>query len=304
MHNARSLMNLSIVMSSSLFCLTLSPETASAQVSCGGAGELRAVLTERYPPATRAWSKCRDDMIRQPPVSGRRQPVLRGTKSLGTCVGPTSCGGRMSGRAASPRRATTRNPIPFSGGCRLRLDLQRPRRIDRGRRRLRGVRACAGQQPLSASSRTACAGRAGRRACARAGQRPWTPAGCPGGMLSPDALGICRSCGAQGQPTCALGMCAPGLHPEVHRTKRARAQASSRRRRSRIATAPAICTEPRFASQPVNGYADLHLHMFSNLAFGGLRSGATPSTSGAASARRLRADRSRSGPPIVSSTVT
>ena len=124
MHNARSLM-LSIVMSV-LFCLTLSPGTASAQVSCGGAGAgvlpdgAHTILQQRAGRSVGMYD-------RQLPVPGRRQPVLRhqvvghlcradllrGKDERACCITETRYGAIRSRSAAD---ASTTRPTAASQG--------------------------------------------------------------------------------------------------------------------------------------------------------------------------------------------
>ena len=273
MPNARSLM-LSIVMSV-LFCLTLSSGTASAQVSCGGAGERACCLTERIPSCnsglvevsgcTTGSCQCQDGVS-----------LFFGTKSSGTCVGPTSCGGQDERACCITETRYDSNPIPFSGGCKYNSTYSGLAGLTEVAGVPSGVSAlCGGSNPFQIQSNGMCrtCGTEGVRACKVNGVD--TCQAVVGGMLSPDGLGICRSCGAQGQPTCALGMCAPGLHPKFIDETGA-AELVGQCTPDRVVPEPGCnCTgdrtEPRFASQPVNGYADLHLHMFSNLAFGGLK---------------------------------
>ncbi len=127
---------------------------------------------------------------------------------------------------------------------------------------------CGGDNPLALSSNGRClrCGSEGAQICA--GDNVAAHERCQLGLTN-DGFGFCTPCGGgQGSRICEATiegewLCDPGFHPD-----------------GGFCVADATIAEPDCdcepestsgdSTQPVRGYADLHLHLFANLAFGGM----------------------------------
>jgi len=185
------------------------------------------------------------------------------------CYTPRSCGGEGE-RACCGITGETQwheNPIPLSAGC-----FGGPGGGVNNLVELAGnaphPAVCGGDNPLALKSNGRCVacGSEGARICVGSNVAAQERCG-PG--LTDDGFGFCTPCGGgEGERVCAATaegewLCDPGLHPDFG-----------------ICVADATIPEPDCncepgsttgdADAPVRGYADLHLHLFSNLAFGGM----------------------------------
>lgn len=249
-------------------CLALAPARAAAATPCGEAGQRGCCLasTERLSSgACTAGTAELDGCSGDCRCGGSGLAVFLGLSSSSRCEAVSACGGPGERACCLTETRWDANPIPLSGGCRFDPQYSGANGLTEIAGGSGQGQLCGGSNPLGFRSNGTCVGcgTEGAHACVGVAAADE----CRDG-LTKDALGFCASCGREGQPVCdaasASPSCAPAFHPD-----------------GGLCTADRVIAEPdcncdastRAASpvtQPVNGFADLHLHMFSNLAFGGL----------------------------------
>jgi microsomal dipeptidase-like Zn-dependent dipeptidase len=251
-----------------LLWLALPASIVQAATACGGDGQRGCCVasTERLSSGAclsgnAEVSGCTGDCA----CGGSGVAPFLGALSGSHCEAVSACGGPGERACCITETRWDANPIPASGGC--RYDDQYSGIA--GLAEIAGGSGqgalCGGANPLGFRSNGTCVacGTEGSHACVG------VPAAdeCRDGLTS-DGAGFCTSCGREGQPICdvasASPTCGPGFHPDGGACTADRV----------IAEPDCDCDSstraPNPADQPVNGFADLHLHMFSNLAFGGL----------------------------------
>lgn len=246
----------------------VSPAPAKAASACGGQGQRGCCVLSSERLSTGACysgytevSGCSGDCL----CGGSGVAVFFGASSSSHCEAVTACGGPGERACCITETRWDNNPIPASGGC----------RYDSATSGINGLteiaggsgqgQLCGGSNPLGIRSNGTCTqcGTEGAHACVGV-----AAANECGAELTKDVLGFCTSCGREGQPICDITSpsptCAPGFHPDTGVCRADRT----------VAEPDCNCNissrTPNPVTQPVRGYADLHLHMFSNLAFGGL----------------------------------
>ena len=253
-----------------LICLgfLLLPSPASAQEPCGGPGQRGCCVgsTERL-----ATGACSAGLVEAAGCTagncacgGSGISVFLGLSSSSMCEAVSTCGGPGQRACCITETRWDNNPIPASGGCRYDANTTGINGLTEVAGGPGAGLLCGGSNPFGIRSNGTCqvCGTEGAQACVNvpADQR------CQTAGLTPDLFGICRTCGGDGQSLCGTFptyLCAPGFHPDggVCRADRV------------IAEPDCNCTPVPPAATPaapIRGYADLHLHMFANLAFGGL----------------------------------
>jgi microsomal dipeptidase-like Zn-dependent dipeptidase len=248
----------------SILAITAAPVQAS---SCGGAGERACCVasTERVnnlacDSGTIEISGCKGDCK----CGGTGAAPFFGTSSSSSCAAVTQCGGAGQ-RACCLLERQYNNPIPFSAGCEGTqsggltnlTEIARPGGVAGG--------YCGSPNLFETRSNGIClsCGSDGARECVGTGVTIENK--CQSGLSS--VAGWCQQCGGVNQQICEVdSMCGRGLHPDfglcVRDTVIEEPDCNCT-----VAPEDALNTDP---ATPVVGYADLHLHLFSNLAFGGL----------------------------------
>jgi len=245
-----------------------------AATACGGDGERGCCVASTERLSTGA---CVAGAIEVPgcvgdcACGGSGLAVFFGSSSSGSCEVPASCGedGERACCLTVGEPSWDDNPIPLSRGC--------SGTPDGGTLNLTEVAGdvpepgvCGGANPFGWSSNGHCevCGSDGAHACVGGDTTAQTEC-LPG--LSKDAFDYCAVCGGEGQQLCAEQMCNPGYHQAFDLFDPQLVVCSADRT---IAEPDCDCTPDALPTpdpqQPVVGYADLHLHMFSNLAFGGM----------------------------------
>jgi microsomal dipeptidase-like Zn-dependent dipeptidase len=238
--------------------LLLSPDVTAAS-ECGSAGQ-RACCIESTERLTEGTGGCRVGLAEVTGCSGDcacgglgLAPTF-GFRSSSQCVGVTECGGEFERACCTTETRNDDNPVPLSAGCNDYLT-EVPFGLYSGPDV--GSRLCGNTAllwfsngacvPCGTDRAQACSDEDGNRYC-----------------RSDDLIevgGICYACGAAGQGFCGDGMCNESRHPD-----------------GQSCAPDTAIDEPNCNCAPeappegaaVNGYADLHLHMFANLGFGGL----------------------------------
>jgi microsomal dipeptidase-like Zn-dependent dipeptidase len=248
---------------SALLMLLAAP--AAAQEPCGGVGQRGCCVgsTERL-----STGACAADLVE---VSGCTSgncacggsgiSVFLGLSSSSRCEAVSACGGPGQRACCITETRWDNNPIPASGGCQFDAVYSGIAGLTEVAGGAGAGVLCGGNNPFGLRSNGTCVtcGTDGAQKCAGVDAADACKAG-----LTPDAFGFCTSCGRDGQPLCEPdSLCAPGFHPNGGVCRQDRV----------IAEPDCNCTPESAAGNPaapVKGYADLHLHMFGNLAFGGL----------------------------------
>lgn len=260
-------------LSVSLFLSILVCPIAAAATSCGGDGE-RACCVASDERVTA--NGCNAGNIEQPkcgPDTGQSDckcggsglAVFFGSSSSSHCAAVAHCGENGERACCLSDDRFPDNPIPLSAGCRGTADggVANLTEIAGG---VPGTGVCGGSNLLGLKSNGHCVpcGTEGAHACVGGGI-PDTEGCGPG--LSKGAFGLCSACGGDGQQLCRADvedfMCNPGFHPAAGVCREDR----------KIAEPDCNCDAVPPAGDPaapVRGYADLHLHMFANLGFGGV----------------------------------
>jgi microsomal dipeptidase-like Zn-dependent dipeptidase len=254
------------------------PIGAAAASPCGGDGERGCCVlsTERL-----STGGCESGAVELPgcgsdqgdcKCGGSGLAVLLDFSSSGHCVKPTACGGLDQRACCTIEPRYPQNPIPLSAGC--------SGTADGGIANLTEVAVdissdpdfyvCGGDNPLGTKSNGLCkpCGSDGAKQCFSQSNEG---IGCNSG-LTPDFFGFCTTCGGENQPPCdglqfgtpTVFLCNPGLHPDGGVCVK---DGTIEEPGCNCAVASSPAGDPAL---PVNGYADLHLHMFANLGFGGL----------------------------------
>ncbi len=248
--------------------LTLLPSPAAAQTACGGPGQRGCCVASTERLSTGA---CSSGLVEVAgwtgncACGGSGLAVFFGSSSSSTCQAVSSCGGPGERACCITETRWDTNPIPASGGCRFDAAYTGVNGLTEVAGGSGAGILCGGSNPFGLRSNGTCqtCGTEGAHSCVGVPLEQ----GCQGGLT--DVLGFCRTCGGEGQPLCGdwpTYTCAPGFHPDGGSCKADRV----------IAEPDCNCTPELPASPtpdptaPVHGYADLHLHMFANLAFGGL----------------------------------
>jgi microsomal dipeptidase-like Zn-dependent dipeptidase len=251
-----------------LLWVALPAPLAGAATACGGDGQRGCCLasTERLSSgACHAGNAEVDGCTGDCACGGSGMAPFLGLSSSSHCEAVSACGGAGERACCITETRWDTNPIPASGGCRYDGEYAGTSGLAEIAGGSGQGQLCGGTNPLGFRSNGTCVlcGTEGSHACVG------VPVAdeCRDG-LTKDAFGFCASCGREGQPVCdvasASPTCALAFHPDggvciADRT---------------IAEPDCDCDTstraPNPPTLPVNGFADLHLHMFSNLAFGGL----------------------------------
>jgi microsomal dipeptidase-like Zn-dependent dipeptidase len=248
---------------------------AAAATACGGNGQRACCFasTER----DNAGGACAGSAVEVPgcgsatgqsdcTCGGSGLAVFFGSSSSSHCQVPVACGQAGQRACCITETRYPNNPIPLSAGCfgTSNGGLNNLTEVAGG---VPKPAVCGGDNPFGLLSNGHCVacGTEGAHACVgdsvSAGQR------CNPGLVE-DAFGFCASCGGDGQLVCrSTGaedwMCNRGFHPSFGVCVK-----------DRVIAEPDCDCQPLPPSGnpalPVRGYADLHLHMFANLGFGGL----------------------------------
>jgi len=262
------------------FCLGLAfglvPLDALAATPCGGDGQRACCVasTER----DNLGGACASGAIEQSgcgagygqtdcTCGGSGLAVFFGSSSSSHCVVPAPCGQAGQRACCITETRWDDNPIPASGGC----EGAPGGGINNLTEVAGGVpepAVCGGTNWFGVRSNGRCVpcGTEGAHACV--GDSVAADARCQPGLVE-DVFGYCTSCGGEGQLICRSTdtpedwMCNRGFHPDLGKCVKDQT----------IAEPECDCdavTQVQDPALPVNGYADLHLHMFANLGFGGL----------------------------------
>ena len=248
--------------------LMLLPSPAEAQTACGGAGQRGCCVASTERLSTGA---CSSGLVEVSGCTGNCScggsglAVFFGSSSSSTCQAVSACGGPGQRACCITETRWNDNPIPASGGCQYDSTYTGVTGLTEVAGGSGAGILCGGSNPFGLRSNGTCetCGTEGAHSCVGVPSEQR----CKAGLT--DVLGFCRTCGGEGQPLCGLAptyTCAPGFHPDGGLCRADHV----------IAEPDCNCTPEQPASPapdataPVNGYADLHLHMFANLAFGGL----------------------------------
>lgn len=240
--------------------------TQAQASSCGGAGQRACCVAS----TERSNGACHNGNAEIPGCSGDCKcggsglAPFFGSSSSSSCEAVTPCGhdGERACCITVGEDRWNDNPVNLSGGC-----FGTP---DGGVNNLTEVALaggvtggyCGGDNPFGWRSNGTCVlcGSEGARECAGVDNADK----CQDGLAS--VGGWCQSCGGDGQQQCHGNdyMCGVGLHPNglLCRPDTVIAEPDCN-----CIVGDTLSVDPL---DPVVGYADMHLHLFSNLAFGGL----------------------------------
>ncbi len=269
--------------------LMLFASPAEAQEACGGPGQRGCCVgsTERL-----STGACSAGLVEKSGCTagncacgGSGISVFLGLSSSSMCVAVNACGGPGQRACCITETRWNDNPLPASGGCQYDDTYKDATGLTEVAGGDGAGQLCGGSNPFGLRSNGTCqaCGTNGAFKCINVPEAE----ACGAGM-SPDLFGYCTNCGREGQMLCQPNfLCAPGFV-----AGRALGRVSCTAERV-IAEPDCNCSSTSAATaatEPVKGYADLHLHMFGNLAFGGMTLWGDAFDKAGGISRALRAD--------------
>lgn len=254
------------------FLLSFYSSGSEAATSCGGDGERACCIASTERDGVGA---CKSPNIELPGCTAANQTdctcggsglaVFFGSSSSSHCQKPNTCGHEGERACCLGEDRWGSNPVPTSAGCEGTPDGGLTNLTEMAGN-VPEPAVCGGWNPFGHKSNGHCVlcGSEGAHKCE--GESITKDNECMDGLTG-DAFGFCTKCGGEGQVICRSDtedwMCNRGYHPDGGECTADKI----------IAEPDCDCTPAPPSNDPtipVNGYADLHLHMFANLGFGGL----------------------------------
>ncbi len=263
--------------------LPLIPDTSIAQPACGAEGQRPCTLFERVPscnaglverPGQCVHPSCGRDGERACNV-GERIPSCDGSlvELAGRCYVRGQCGAEGQRACAVVERVPSCNAglVERSGQCTHPPCGRQGERACNVNERIPSCDGALVEQAGQCQARGQC-GAEGQRACAVV---EWVPS-CDVNLAERAGKCVHPECGRMGERGCpvtehpGLGVaCDKGLVEAPGCTGDCRGSNTTCMNPSLPLTEPTTNSTPLPATDPMRGFADIHVHMFSNLAFGG-----------------------------------